>query len=157
MSRMSLSDLRLLRNRMLPTFDLTKGNVEDKIQAVERTFFQYDRKLIFGLMNPNFEQICNAFGNNSNISEILCNYGRCIGNNYEDGMPIDPILLTKIDYDDVIILSNTGYCNESMSQLLSVNMKNPLDNLYVSQNDMHGIEKDLAVDSEDYLAIMNGY
>ena len=159
MLRYSNQDLSLIRNRMIPTFDLTNGNLVNKIRAVQNLFPNIDEELIYGLMNPNYEQIIVNLIHNLTpeliFSDILRKYGKCLGNTYQEGKPIDPIFLTPIDYNDVIILSNTGYCSDSMTRMISTSMRNPIDNSNVNDLQLHSLEIGLAVSSYDYSNIMN--
>uniref|UniRef100_A0A6C0BDL4 Uncharacterized protein n=1 Tax=viral metagenome TaxID=1070528 RepID=A0A6C0BDL4_9ZZZZ len=154
MSGHTIEQLQTFRSNILPSFNTTRGNIETKIEEVSRNF-EYDKDLIYGLVNPNFDDIILNFGNIPNIEFIIRVYGRCIVNKYENGVPIDPITLTSIDYNDIVVLENTGYSRESIRNMISINMKNPMNNLKVHGKEIGRLEYESSLYGNEYINVLH--
>jgi len=151
----NINDLIVLRTQILPIFNDITGTLDEKIDHLFSRFSHINKELLYGLMNPNFDDIKNRFIHKSNVIDIIIDYGHCIGNNYENGVPIDPISLDLIENDDVIILKNTGYSGTSMSSLFTNVVRDPMTNLPIDNTNYDRIERSLAVDNNDLRNVMS--
>lgn len=158
MDALSTEQIYVFRNTIFPTFETLSGSYEDRIAQIKQVNFQFSTDDLTCLMNPKFNEIYRKYHKNRDFIRYLRKYGKCIGNRFNDGQPIDPITMEIIPVNNVVIIKNFGYDKETTATFLRYGIKiNPLTGLPLSADELYNMEVDSTVDADELLKFMHGY
>lgn len=156
MNNLTPSQIRDIRNSLIPTFNNSAGGYYDKIDVISKIDSGLCRHELIYLMNPNFNSIYSRFHKQKDFLRYLTSYGICIYNEFDHGVPIDPITFSPIAIDDLVCIRDYGYSRDTSSRLINNDIpKNPMTNTSLPDNEIHNIEVKSALTDNEMLDVMN--
>lgn len=156
MDLLTPEQIREIRNSLIVRFTNKTGSYFDRINYLCSFEERLCRDELICLMNPNFEQIYERFRYDPKFRMHLNIYGKCLYNNFNNGIPEDPISMEPIRVDRVVIIRDYGYDKGTSGRLVETRMKNPITNEYLSANEADEIEKKSALNGNELLGAMYG-
>lgn len=156
MELLNSQQIKNIHDRLLPEFNLASGNFNSKVDAILELAPEINRLDLRCIMNPNFDEIHRKYKFDSDYIKILREYGQCIQNKFIKGQPEDPITYVKIKPGNVVIIEGYGYDKTTASKMLSINMRNPMTNESMNDNQIDRIERESAITDHEMLNAMYG-